>query len=198
MTYLRCVVVSYAPPNLTAPLDLRAHLALAPPHGKVKGMFFRRVLGEVRFVTGRNLTAHRYHPFADYPLAEWLRLLHDAAIATWPRETVRTGMRRLGRSMYSTFVESMVGKVVFSVAQGNLMRALPLYPKIWSVVSNHGRAEVDELRAGRAVIRLRNVWDFVESFELGALEGGIDCFGVQADVKVAVLSECDADYEVTW
>jgi uncharacterized protein (TIGR02265 family) len=100
--------------------------------------------------------------------------------------------------MYATFVESMIGKVVFSVAQGNIMQALPLYPRIWSVVSNHGSAEVDELTEGRVVIRLRNVWDFLDSFQLGALEGGVSFFGVTADVKLHSISPSDADFEVTW
>lgn len=188
----------YVHPVLTAPLDLAAHLALAPRHGKVKGMFFRRIVDETRTVTGKAIHARPYFPFSDYPLAEWLTLLHDAALYAYPREPVRAGLRRLGRSMYATFVDSMVGKVVFSVAHGNIMTALPLYPKIWSIVSNHGTAEVDELTEGRVVIRLRHVWDFLDSFQLGALEGGVDFFGVQAEVKVRVISPSDADFEVTW
>jgi len=190
--------VSYVHPVLNAPLDLAAHLALSPRHGKVKGMFFRRVIDETRAVSGRVIASRSYFPFSDYALSEWITLLHDAALYAYPHEPIRAGLRRLGRTMYATFVESMVGKVVFSVAAGNVMQALPLYPKIWSVVSNHGTAAVDELRPGRVVIRLRHVWDFVESFELGALEGGMSFFGVDADVKVAVLGPSDADYEVTW
>jgi uncharacterized protein (TIGR02265 family) len=188
----------YVYPILTAPLDLAAHLALAPKHGKVKGMFFRRIIEETKTVSGRSMHARPYFSFSDYPLADWLTLLHDAALFAYPKEPVRAGLRRLGRSMYATFVESMIGKVVFSVAQGNIMQALPLYPRIWSVVSNHGSAEVDELTEGRVVIRLRNVWDFLDSFQLGALEGGVSFFGVTADVKLHSISPSDADFEVTW
>jgi uncharacterized protein (TIGR02265 family) len=188
----------YVSPVLTAPLDLAAHLALAPRHGKVKGMFFRRIVDETRSVTGKSISTRPYFPFSDYPLADWLTLLHDAALYAYPKEPVRAGLRRLGRSMYATFVESMVGKVVFSVAQGNIMSALPLYPKIWSIVSNHGTAEIDELTPGRVVVRLRNVWDFLDSFQLGALEGGVAFFGVHADVKIHPITPCDADFEVTW
>lgn len=188
----------YAHPVLTAPLDLAAHVAHAPRGGKVKGMFFRNVIDETRRVSGKVIASRPYFAFSDYPLADWLTLLHDAALVAYPKDPIRAGLRRLGRSMYATFVESMVGKVVFSVAAGNVMRALPLYPKIWSVISNHGTAEVDELTPGRVVIRLRHVWDFVDSFEVGALEGGMSFFGIDADVKIAVLSPCDADYEITW
>lgn len=190
--------VPYAHPVLTASIDLAAHLALAPRHGKVKGMFFRRIIDETRMVSGKALTNRSYFPFSDYPLSEWILLLHDAALQAYPHDPVRAGLRRLGRSMYATFVESMIGKVVFSVAAGNIMQALPLYPRIWSVVSNHGAAAVDELVPGHAVIRLRHVWDFVDSFQVGALEGGMGFFGIEADVKVRVLGPSDADYEMTW
>ncbi|MEI8256647.1 MAG: hypothetical protein WCJ30_13315, partial [Deltaproteobacteria bacterium] len=90
------------------------------------------------------------------------------------------------------------GKVMFSVAGSNLMRALPLYPKLWSVISNHGTAAVREITPGRAVVGLRNVWDFLDSFQLGSLEGGMAFFGVTADVKVALRGVCDADFVITW
>ena len=189
---------SYVEPVWSAPLDLAAHRALSPRAGKVKGMFFRKIVDETRTITGRALAVRPYFPFSDYPLDEWLVLLHDAARYAHPHEPVRTGLRRLGRSMYATFAESMVGKIVLSVAGDSLMRAVPLYPRIWSVISNHGSAEVDELTPGRVVVRLRNVWDFLDSFQLGALEGGMGCFGVQAHVKLVSLSPCDADFELRW
>jgi uncharacterized protein (TIGR02265 family) len=190
--------VRYAAPALTAPLDLAAHIALAPRHGKVKGMFFRKIIDDVRAATGKTIRNRSYFHFSDYPLSDWLALLYDAAQCAYPHEPVRAGLRRLGRSMYPTFVDSMIGKVVFSVAGNNVTRALPLYPKIWSVVSNHGTAVVDELTEGRVVIRLRNVWDFLDSFQLGSLEGGMGFFGVDARVKVAEISPCDADFEIIW
>ena len=58
---------------------------------------------------------------------------------------VREGLGRLGLRMYPTFVDSTIGKVVFAIAPNDVMRALPLYPRIWSVIGNHGRAAVDEL-----------------------------------------------------
>lgn len=192
-------VARYRAPDLRAPFDLEAHLALAPPDGLVKGMFFESVAREVRAVSGRSVRDDtRYHAFASYPLRRWLTYLHDAALTAYPREPVRAGLRRLGHSMFPTFSRSMVGKVVFSVAGGDLLRSLPLYPKIWSIISNHARAEVDELQDGRVVIRQRNVWDFVDSFQLGSLEGGMQVFGKRARVRVHVLSPCDADFEVTW
>lgn len=188
----------YARPDLSAPLDLAGHIALAPTGARVKGMFFRKIVDEVRKKSGTTIRERAYFPFSDHPLADWLSLLYEGALTAHPRDPVREGLRKLGRSMYPTFVDSTVGKVVFAMAGGDVMRALPLYPKIWSVISDHGTAEVDELTPGRVVIRQRNVWDFVDCFQLGSLEGGMGFFGIAAEVRVAKLSPCDADFEITW
>lgn len=188
----------YVRPDLTQPFDLAAHLALAPRDGTVKGMFFSRIIDETRARASKPFDARGHFPFSSYPLADWLTLLYNAARAAYPTEPVRSGLRRLGRSMYPTFAESMIGKVVFSIAGNSVMRALPLYPKIWSVISNHGTAEIDELTPGRVVIRLRNVWDYLDSFQFGSLEGGMGFFGIAASVKIASLGPCDADFEITW
>jgi uncharacterized protein (TIGR02265 family) len=190
--------VPYLDPDHAAPLDLAAHLALAPRSATVKGMFFRKILDETASVMGRPVRAGAYFPFSDYPLADWLTLLHDAARYAYPKRTVRAGLARLGRAMYPTVAGSMMGRVVLSVAGGSIMHALPVYPRVWSLLNNHSRAEVDELTPGRVVIRLRSVWDFLDSFEHGALASGMGMFGIDARVKVAVLGPCDADFEVTW
>ncbi len=191
--------IPFRDPDLSAPLDLEAHKRLVPVDGTVKGMFFQSVAEEVRKVSGRSpSSAMRHVPFRDYPLVQWIDYLVDAAHVAYPQRPAREGLRRLGQSMFPAFYASMVGKVVFSVAGGDLHRSLPLYPKIWSVISNHAYAEVDELTSNRVVIRQRHVWDFVDSFQLGSLEGGMRVFGKNPHVKVAVLSPCDADFEITW
>ncbi len=190
---------TYELPDLRAPLDVAAQLALVPEKGAVKGMFFESVAREVRLVSGRAVPGEqRFLTFTNYPLRRWLDFLAAAAATAYPNDPLRGALRRLGRSMFPTFSRSMVGKVLFSVAGDDLLRTLPLYPKIWPVISDHASAEVDELREGRVVIRHRNVWDFNDCFQVGSLEGGFAVFGKEATVRVAVLSPCDADFEVCW
>lgn len=184
--------------DFKAPLDLEARRAKLPSGGTVKGMFFRTVLADAKRRAHVELRDHPYHAFRDYRLSDWIDLLVEAAAVTYPGAPPREGLRRLGRDMYPTFVDSMLGKVIFAVAGGDLHRALALYPKIWSVISNHGTGVVKDISVGRCVIELRNVWDFVDSFQLGSLEGGMAFFGRRAEVRIRVLSDCDADYEITW
>lgn len=189
----------YLAPDLRAPLDVAAHRARVPRTGIVKGMFFESVAREVRAVSGREVKRDaRWVPFRNYPVLDWVDFLTASAETAYPDLPLREGLHRLGRSMFPAFARTMVGKVIFSVAAGDLLGSLALYPKIWSVISDHASAEVDELREGRVVIRQRNVWDFVDSFQVGSIEGGMAVFGKNATIRVAVLSPCDADLEVCW
>jgi len=184
--------------DFTGPLDVKHRLRQLPSNGTVKGMFFRRVIADAQRRAGVTLRDHPYHAFRDYRLSDWIDLLVTAGALTYPGAPPKEGLRRLGRDMYPTFVDSMLGKVIFAAAGGDLHRALVLYPKIWSVISNHGTGAVTEMSVGRCVIQLRNVWDFVDSFQLGSLEGGFAVFGRRATVHIETLSDCDANYEVQW
>jgi len=162
-------------------------------------MFFESVAREVRAVSGRAVKDQaRWVAFRDYPVLDWVDYLATSAEIAYPDRPLREGLHRLGRSMFPAFARTMVGRVIFSVATGDLHGSLSLYPRIWSVISDHVTAEVDELREGRVVIRQRNVWDFADCFQAGSIEGGFEVFGKQATVRVAMLSPCDADFEVCW
>lgn len=180
------------------PLDLDARRRNLPSDGTVKGMFFRTILSAAKQRAHVELRDHPYHAFRDYRLSDWIDLLVEAGAAMYPNVPAREGLRRLGQGMYPTFVDTTIGKIIFTVAGGDLHRALALYPKIWAVISNHGTGAVRDISAGRCVIELRNVWDFPDSFQLGSLEGGMAFFGRRAEVRIEVLSDCDANYEVTW
>jgi uncharacterized protein (TIGR02265 family) len=184
--------------DFRGPLDLDARRRKMPADGTVKGMFFRTVLAAAKQKARVELRPRPYQAFRDYPLADWLELLVQAGAAMYPNVPPREGLRRLGQGMYPTFVDTTVGKIIFAVAGGDLHRALALYPKIWSVISNHGTGAVRDISVGRCVIELRNVWDFPDSFQLGSLEGGMAFFGQRADVRLEALSECDANYELLW
>lgn len=190
--------IVYRAPDFESALDVAAHRDLAPVDGRVKGMFFEDIATQTKVIAGQRLDSTRYIPFRGYPLRLWLDHLARSARFAYPNLPVREGLRQLGRSMFPTFYASMVGKVIFSVAGGDLHRSLELYPKLWSVISDHASAEVAELTSRRVVIRQRNVWDFTDSFQIGSLEGGFSVFGQRASVRIATLSPCDADFEITW
>ncbi len=191
-------VTRFARADFHGPLDLDARRRRLPSNGTVKGMFFRTIIAAAKLRTQVDLRPHIYHAFRDYRLSDWVELLVEAGALMYPNLPPHEGLRRLGQGMYPTFVDTTVGKIIFTVAGGDLHRALALYPKIWSVISNHATGVVKEITVGRCVIELRNVWDFTESFQLGSLEGGMAFFGQRAEVRIEVLSDCDANYEITW
>ncbi len=185
-------------PTFAAPLDLESRLPRVPPDATVKGMFFQSVADEAKAASGVTVGRGRWVAFKDYPTREWLTLLVECARLVHPRVSPRESLRRLGQNAYPTFLSSTVGRVLMSVADNDLALALRQVPRIYAVSGNTGRAELGELTEGRAIIQLRNVWDFTDSWQVGVFEGGMRAFRKQGSVLVRALSICDADLELTW
>jgi uncharacterized protein (TIGR02265 family) len=184
--------------NFRGPLDLEARRRKLPSDGTVKGMFFRTILGAVKQSTGVELRPHPYHAFRDYRLSDWVELIVEAGAVMYPALPPRAGLHSLGHHMAPTLVNTTIGKIILTAAGDDLHRAFALYPKLWSVISNHATGHIRDITVGRCVIEQRGVWDFPDSFQVGSLKSGMAFLGCKADVRIEVLSDCDANYEVTW
>jgi uncharacterized protein (TIGR02265 family) len=187
----------FTDPDWEAPLDLGERLAAVPPDITIKGMFFQLIVDEARNASGRSPGRERYVPFKGYPADEWMKVLVECAGLTYPRLPAREGIRRLGRRVYGMFVETMVGRVLFSVVGGSTTAALRVLPQAYRI-SGTGKAEVSVIRDDRAVVHLRGLWDFPDAYHVGVLEGGLTALGRVGKVRVRVLSLCDVDMELTW
>jgi uncharacterized protein (TIGR02265 family) len=192
------VAASFQLPDFEVPLDLETRLDEAPEDGRVKGMFFQSILEQVAAAGASYPTEQRYFGFKDYPLRDFLRILGEAAPLAHPGESPREALRRVGRQVYPTFVQSMVGKVLFGMVGDDFSAALSLAGKAYRISQTVGSAEVGENEAGRAIIHLRDVWAFPDAYQVGIYEGGLDVFGLEGEVRVRLLSSCDADLEVRW
>lgn len=195
---LHGMATGFTIPDMSAPLDLEAHLAMIPAHATIKGMFFSDLVRETRKVDGREIGRRKYIGFKDYPIVEWVELLVETAQLCYPTLSVREGMRRLGRLGYTTFLESLPGKVMVATVGRDLNRMALLTSKIYAVTNNVGTAKLAESEEGRVVVELRNVWDFPESYNLGSFEAAANAFDVIAEIKVCCHSICDADLLITW
>lgn len=185
----------FVEPDLTAPVDEDAILALGPPSGSVKGMFFALLQTEVAR-RGHRIGRDRYVRFRGYPLEEWLRFLPEAARLAHPGVPTREGMRRLGHGAFETFTASTAGKVLFSMAGMQPEAAARLTGRAFDVIGSHGRVEVLESERGRVVLRLSNMWDYIEGWHVGVYEGAAAALGVEGRVRVRMASHCDGDVEM--
>jgi uncharacterized protein (TIGR02265 family) len=185
-------------PDWDAPIDLAERLRRVPAEHAVKGIFIQQVLDEACAVSGRATVAGYYAPFEDYPMREWLVLLVHGAELTCPEAPVREGIRRMGQRAYGTLAGSIVGNVLLSVVGQDIRALLRLIPRIYRVTGQGGSASASFPAPNRALVHLRDVWDFPDAFHVGLHEGALRALGTSGQVKIRVIGQASVDLEIVW
>lgn len=104
-----------------------------------------------------------------------------------------------GGWQFPTLVSTTVGKVIFSIAGNNWVRALSLVAKAYEISVRPGTASVQALTETSARVELREIWNFGNSYQVGVFEGAMDHFGVRGSVQaVTVGQRCDVDLNIHW
>jgi len=163
----------------------------------VKGVFFEPIAERTRR-TGRPVGRSRYVAWRGYPLSEWIEFLPAAAHALHPQQPVREGIRRLGQGAYDGFLQSTVGSVLMGFAGTNLDLAVPLVPRAYVLLASHGTVTLASHEPGRAVYQYRGLWDFIDAWHVGVLEGCLRAFRRAGRLRCRMMSDCDGDLEATW
>jgi len=189
----------YAAPDWEAPIDVAAQIAGTPENSTVKGLFFQDVRDACATMGSLPPEGRaRYVPFIDYPMREYMDLVVAAAALVHPREPLRNGLRRLGRLAYPALARTLVGRTLFGVAGRDFGVVLSLASRAYAFCQKPGDVTLVERAEGRAKLRLRQIWNFPDTYQVGVFEGGLITLGLRGVVQVRVLSPCDVDFEVTW
>ncbi len=179
--------------------ELESWISETPSDASVKGMYVESLLSMLAGRGRARPTDKRYLSFKDYPLRELMRLMVDATEVLYPEASPREGMIALGRLAFPTLVSTTVGKVIFSIAGNNWVRALNLVTKAYEVSIKPGTASVKDLTETSARIELREIWNFGDSYQVGVFEGAMEHFGVRGSVRpLTVGRRCDVDLIVQW
>lgn len=174
--------------TLSHDLDMEERIAGATPADTIKGMFFGpidRMVGS----EGKRL------PFRDYPLADYFRAVHRAAVARYPDVPISEAVRRVAGNDFEEFAESRVGRVSLALT-GDVRSTLERAGRLYDLVLA-GTTKVRSWRDGD-VLRLsyRDYPGPVEVYPIGTIEGTCRHFGVEWEIDVDVRSARDADYTV--
>jgi uncharacterized protein (TIGR02265 family) len=186
----------FALPLWTAPLDAEALIAQAPEDGRVKGLFFQDLIDRARVPLDG--ARPKYQPFIDYPLREFMALAVASARRVHPREPLRSGLRLVGRGAYPVLASTLIGKTIFGLAGKDFGAVLEVASRGYAVSGTPGTAKLADRGPNRARVELRQIWAFPDSYHVGVFEGVMEVLHLKGEIKVRLISPCDADFELTW
>lgn len=185
-------------PPWDEPLDPHAFLAAMPEGATMKGSFLAAVAG---FAADRGfplpLARDRYVPFASYPLREHGELMVQAARMVYPDRPLREGLRRIGRGAPGTLVRSLLGRVVLGSAEGAL-EVLRAMVRSYELHTPPVRAELVEVGPSEAIVRMEEVYHFLDSHHVGVFEGVFRYVGVEGHIRIHAYSRVTADLLCRW
>jgi uncharacterized protein (TIGR02265 family) len=170
-----------------------AHLALLPPGATFKGVFFLDLIrlgaaampvAELFHLAG--MSEQRYMVFRDYPTSDYLRLSVTVALAVHPTLPLGEALRRVGQTTFRTALGSLVGKTLFGVYGRDLEPLLFTAPRAYRVFTNFGDVAVEKTGPGAFRFTLRSLPVFLETFQVGVLEGVLQYCGVEGRIRILV------------
>jgi uncharacterized protein (TIGR02265 family) len=178
--------------------DLSAWIKRTPETNTVKGMYVAGVMQAMADRGIRRSEMARIHAFRDYPLRDYMELLVDCAVTVYPQMPIRQGLRSLGQLAIPTFAKSIVGAVLMGVVGHSWELALKSVSRGYAVSLKPGSAVVAEIRSGYALVQLRNVWNFGDTYQVGVMEGLMEWCKLEGTVKPHVHSTADVDLQLEW
>ena len=162
-------------------------LALAAPTGSAE---------EIARAAG--LPHRRYLPFLDYPMAENLLLTVEVASRVHADAPLGEGLRRLGRTAFQTFLASHVGRVLVLAAGSEVGSVLMLAPRAYPLVMSFGRVATERVDERTMLARCQDLPAFVETYQVGTLEGVFAHFGLEGRVRIAMDDLANGTLEARW
>jgi uncharacterized protein (TIGR02265 family) len=169
-----------------------------PHSARISGMY---VAGLYESFAGRGIDIAPPEPiksFRYYSLREFMELLLDGAVTLHPDLPVSSGLQMLGRLVIPTFASSLGGKVIMGVVGHDWELALTCVARGYQVSLRPGSASIGNLSKGRAVVELRQVYNFGDSYQVGVIEGLMEWCLVEGRVTPTVRSAASTDLLVEW
>lgn len=186
----------FVAPDFSLPIDVDEYVRLVPATATIKGLFLSGILDSLG--AKRQAGRPRYVAFKDYPLADQVKLVAEVAAALHPKVGLREAIRRVGHGIYPTFANSLVGKVLFAAAGKDPIALLSAGAKAYAFSSNVGRVEILELRQGFALLNMQDMFNFIDCYQVGIVEGALSVIGLKANVRIDLHSLTSGVFELTW
>jgi len=180
-------------PRFDAPVDVDAHLALLPADAMTKGLFCidllrmgARAATAAELIRAAQIPERRHVAFRDYPAAENMRLTVAVAKAVFPRLPLGEGLRRLGQGTFDSVLGTHMGRSVLGILGPDIEKILLAAPKALKHLVNFGKVTSEKAGAHTYLFRVRELPAFLETFQVGVIEGALRHCRAQAKIRVAL------------
>lgn len=202
---MRSSVHDTSPPDFAAPIDLEQHVAALPPGGTVKGMFVRDPIAlaaeadpSVDLFERAGVERRRVLPFFDYAYADHMRLMAAACALRWPDEPLGEGLRRIGHRGYETLLGQNIGRVIFAAFGNDFGRVVSVGARGWKVGVGFGKVTYELIGERHGAYHMRGLPCFLETYQVGVVEGAMRVCGVTGEVWTRLDSLGDGTLEFWW
>lgn len=193
-------------PSWEADVPIDAVLRACPRQLSTRGVFFQCICEQVREQRGLEpdglfdgLSRRQWVVFQSYPLRDFIQLAHNAARLLVGVRSTGEGLRRLGWAAYPSFARTMAGRVVLYALGEELDDVLQVAPKAYEVALPGAFVTSRRLAARHWRLEMRDVYNFVERYQYGVLEGAIREHGYEPQIRLRQHARsCDVDFDVRW
>lgn len=182
--------------------DLEQRLRDIPPSARARGFWVRPFEGEL----GRRGLMERYlaifgaaaSPLAWHPAGEVAaRFAVAGALCKSPAE-LHAGMRELGRDQAVAFAESLLGRTLLRLLSPDPVRVLQQGAAARRQGCNYGSWEHDFSTPGKAIVKHRDEYLWLDSQVLGSAEGTFEAIHVSATFSQRLEDTYNGVTEITW
>lgn len=170
-TLLKKIPAGFQLTNWNADVDVATCLAAVPATATIKGVFPAVILEQLKKNNCSRIGLEEYHAFGDYPVREYMEFLVDAAQKLYPGAPLAQGLRSLGHLAYSSFLNSLVGRVLLGVLGKKVDAILRVSPRAWSAAISVGNLVIEDVREQEAYLQAKDLYYFLETYCVGIAEG---------------------------
>jgi uncharacterized protein (TIGR02265 family) len=195
--------IELRPPRGGAPVDLEAHVRRVPSGATVKGMFFvdlQRASEEAgvwpAVIRTSGVPERRYYAFQDYPMVDNLRLTVAAAAHLHPRLPIGDAVRRLGQTALDVVLASQIGRALFGILGRDVEPIFLRGPKAFKLLVGTGEVTAEKLSDRSYRFRARNLPLFLETYQVGVIEGVLRHCGERGRILIALEDLSNATLHV--
>ena len=188
----------FVEPDWHAPLDARAALRLIPESATITGMFIKPAADAVLAKGSQMPAAHEtYHGFRHYPLRVHAEMLLEACRVVYGHLPLRIALRKLGRAAPKALLNSTLGKVTLGSTSG-VHAALRTMGEMYPVNVRCCTTQTLDSGDHHYVLRLKQLYYFLDSHHVGAMEGAMRYAGAEGQVRLRSTGPLEIDFLCTW